>query len=130
MIRPFYTRHFIIRSLTEVATQRDNTRKLQEQLTLCFQLLDNYFLEISSLLETLECLFTLPSEFNAQYGKYALVKKKYENSLQLLEGYKEQNSTLARRLEEVQVSWHSLDNLLLQRSAQCYFSYSSPAFFH
>ena len=130
MTRSSRARYFIIRTQAQVAVERENTRRLQEQLTFCLQLLDSYFIEISSLIETLDRLSSLPSELNAWYNKYASVKRSYENSLRLLDGYREQNTALARRLEEVQISWRSLDNLLLQRSEEFHFPYSSPSSFH
>jgi len=47
------------------------------------------------------------------------------HSLKLLQGYKDQNQALTRRLEEVQMSWRFLDTQLRQRSKQFHFAYLS-----
>ncbi|CAI2194488.1 11019_t:CDS:2, partial [Funneliformis geosporum] len=57
-------------------------------------------------------LSILLDELNNRNGKYASARKKYEDSLKLLKGYKDQNQALAYRLEEVQMSWRFLDTQL------------------
>ena len=94
------------------------------QITSSLILLAQYHEEVIALTEALERLSSLPRELNYWYGKYSSIRQQYEDSLKRLQGYKDQNQALARRLEKVQVSWYRLDTQLRQRSEQFHFAYS------
>lgn len=123
------SRFFVNRTRREREKKQEEQEKeketLQRQVTSSLLLLTEYHEEVVALSEALERLSSLPRELNNWYGKYTSARKKYEDSLKLLQGYKDQNQALARRLEEVQMSWRSLDTQLRQRSKQFHFAYSS-----
>ncbi|CAG8567069.1 4567_t:CDS:1 [Funneliformis caledonium] len=108
MVRPSKLRHYIIYSQAKAAAQIAREQAERENA----QLLDDYLVEVLTLREALNRVSSLPEELNNWYGKYAAIRSKYEESLRQIEGYKEQNIALARRLEKVQVSWRSLENIL------------------
>jgi len=121
------SRFFVNRTQREQEKKQEQEKEkeaLQHQVTFSLLSLMDYHEEVLALSEALERLSSLPRELNNWYGKYTSARKKYEDSLKLLQGYKDQNQALARRLEEVQMSWRSLNTQLRQRSKQFHFAYS------
>jgi chromosome segregation ATPase len=122
--RFFVTREETLRQEKDKRLQEERVA-LERQVSSSMVLLAGYQREVLALSKALGKLSSLSNELNYWYGKYSTFRQKYEEAISRLNGYSEQNHALARRLEEVQVSWRYLDNQLRQRSAEFHFPYVS-----